>query len=60
MIKLAFEGYITGFDIDTAYFDGNQAPLADVEACYSPHNDYDDDINVSINLFNCFFIISDS
>jgi allantoicase len=45
VIKLGFEGHLTGFDIDTTHFIGNQAPLADIEACYSPHKDplnYDD------------------
>jgi allantoicase len=53
VIKLGFEGYLTGFDIDTAHFVGNQAPLADVEACYSPHKDpvYDDDTNVNFIIF---------
>ncbi|CAB4408752.1 unnamed protein product [Rhizophagus irregularis] len=47
VIKLGFEGYLTGFDINTAHFVGNHAPLADVEACYSPHKDpiYGDDTN---------------
>jgi allantoicase len=48
VIKLGFEGHLTGFDIDTTHFIGNQAPLADIEACYSPHKDplHDDDTNV--------------
>ncbi|CAI2194550.1 3935_t:CDS:2, partial [Funneliformis geosporum] len=45
VIKLGFEGHITGFDIDTSYFEGNQAPLADVEACYSPHHDHGNNTN---------------
>lgn len=53
MIKLGFEGHLTGFDINTAHFVGNHAPLADVEACYSPHKDpiYGDDTNVKFFFF---------
>ncbi|CAG8624603.1 11630_t:CDS:2 [Funneliformis caledonium] len=46
VIKLGFEGHITGFDIDTSYFEGNQAPMADVEACFSPNHDYDNNTNI--------------
>ena len=36
IIKLGFAGAINGFDIDTSYFTGNQAPAASVEAAYCP------------------------
>ncbi|CAG8719354.1 6858_t:CDS:2, partial [Cetraspora pellucida] len=39
VIKLGFMAKIVGFDIDTAHFDGNHAPVASVEACYSPKFD---------------------
>ncbi|CAG8446113.1 9288_t:CDS:10 [Ambispora gerdemannii] len=41
IIKLGFAGHITGFDIDTSHFNGNQAPAAIVNACYSPNGDPD-------------------
>ncbi|RKP39518.1 allantoicase-like protein, partial [Dimargaris cristalligena] len=34
IIKLGFSGCIAGFDIDTAHFNGNHAPVASVDACY--------------------------
>ncbi|KAJ1971650.1 Allantoicase [Dimargaris xerosporica] len=34
IIKLAFPGIIAGFDIDTAHFTGNHAPVASVDACF--------------------------
>ncbi|RCH80453.1 Allantoicase [Rhizopus stolonifer] len=36
IIKLGFHGTFEGFDIDTHYFTGNQAPFASVEAAYVP------------------------
>ncbi|KAI8148184.1 allantoicase [Fennellomyces sp. T-0311] len=36
IIKLGFAGSIRGFDIDTSYFTGNQAPAASVEAAFCP------------------------
>ncbi|CAG8697025.1 16938_t:CDS:2 [Dentiscutata erythropus] len=39
IVKLGFMGKIVGFDIDTAHFNGNHAPLASVEACCSPKSD---------------------
>ncbi|KDQ21283.1 hypothetical protein BOTBODRAFT_25706 [Botryobasidium botryosum FD-172 SS1] len=32
-------GYITGFDIDTANFSGNEAPAASVQAMYAPESE---------------------
>jgi allantoicase len=37
IIRLGFAGAIDGFDIDTSYFTGNQAPAASVEAAYCPN-----------------------
>ncbi|KAI8071092.1 Allantoicase [Gongronella butleri] len=34
IVKLGFPGTIRGFDIDTHYFTGNQAPAASVEAAF--------------------------
>ncbi|KAI9311435.1 galactose-binding domain-like protein [Dichotomocladium elegans] len=39
IIKLGFAGKLHGFDIDTSYFTGNQAPAASVEACFCPEGD---------------------
>ncbi|CAG8504519.1 15367_t:CDS:2 [Acaulospora morrowiae] len=50
VIKLGFTGHITGFDIDTTYFNGNHAPIADVEACYSPDRDPIHEILSKIDL----------
>lgn len=36
VLKLGFSGSFRGFDIDTHYFTGNQAPAASVEACFCP------------------------
>ncbi|KAI8145416.1 Allantoicase [Fennellomyces sp. T-0311] len=41
IIKLGFAGVIRGFDIDTSYFTGNQAPAASVEATFCSDNDLD-------------------
>ncbi|CAG8433581.1 10901_t:CDS:10 [Diversispora eburnea] len=38
VIKLGYAGHITGFNIDTAHFNGNHAPIANVEVCYSEKN----------------------
>ncbi|CAG8549745.1 4017_t:CDS:10 [Ambispora leptoticha] len=43
IIKLGFAGHIAGFDIDTTHFNGNQAPAAAVNACYSPNVDPGDE-----------------
>lgn len=32
-MKLGFAGVIRGFDLDTSYFTGNQAPVASVDVC---------------------------
>ncbi|KAL1925138.1 uncharacterized protein VTP21DRAFT_21 [Calcarisporiella thermophila] len=34
IVKLGFTGAIRGFSLDTAYFTGNQAPEASVDACF--------------------------
>ncbi|RKP06765.1 allantoicase [Thamnocephalis sphaerospora] len=34
IIKLGFAGSIAGFDIDTGHFNGNQAPVAAIDACF--------------------------
>ncbi|KAI8384224.1 galactose-binding domain-like protein [Radiomyces spectabilis] len=39
IVKLGFSGSIRGFDIDTHYFTGNQAPFASVEAAFCPEGD---------------------
>ncbi|KAI7871320.1 allantoicase [Spinellus fusiger] len=39
IIRLGFSGFFCGFDIDTHYFTGNQAPAASVEAAYVPEGD---------------------
>ncbi|ORX58058.1 Allantoicase [Hesseltinella vesiculosa] len=39
VVKLGFPGSIRGFDIDTHYFTGNQAPAASVEAAFVPNGD---------------------
>lgn len=36
IIKLGFSGSFKGFDIDTHYFTGNQAPFASVDAAVVP------------------------
>lgn len=36
IIKLGFPGSFQGFDIDTHYFTGNQAPFASVDAAFIP------------------------
>lgn len=36
IIRLGFAGSISGFDIDTSHFTGNQAPAASVEGAYCP------------------------
>ncbi|TDL25906.1 allantoicase [Rickenella mellea] len=36
IIKLGAPGYISGFDIDTSHFNGNEAPEASVQAIYAP------------------------
>ncbi|RHZ78657.1 hypothetical protein Glove_158g39 [Diversispora epigaea] len=38
VIKLGYTGYITGFNIDTSHFNGNHAPITNVEVCYSENN----------------------
>ena len=38
IIKLGYAGVIRGFDIDTSYFTGNQAPAASVEATFCPND----------------------
>lgn len=43
IIKLGFAGSIRGFDIDTRYFTGNQAPAASVEAAFCPEGDVQSD-----------------
>lgn len=39
IIKLGFPGSLRGFDIDTHYFTGNQAPFGSVDAVYLPEGD---------------------
>lgn len=39
IIKLGFAGAIHGFDIDTSYFTGNQAPAASVEGAFCVNGD---------------------
>lgn len=39
ILKLGFAGSFIGFDIDTSFFTGNQAPAASVEAAYCPEGD---------------------
>ncbi|ORZ14238.1 allantoicase, partial [Absidia repens] len=39
VIKLGFPGSFVGFDIDTHYFTGNQAPAASVEGAFVPEGD---------------------
>ncbi|ORX63142.1 allantoicase [Hesseltinella vesiculosa] len=39
VIKLGFPGSFRGFDIDTHYFTGNQAPAASVEGAFVPEGD---------------------
>lgn len=39
IIKLGAPGHIIGFDIDTANFNGNEAPQASVEALFSTGGD---------------------
>ncbi|KAI7895334.1 allantoicase [Mucor mucedo] len=39
IIKLGFSGSFKGFDIDTHYFTGNQAPFASVEAASVPEGE---------------------
>lgn len=39
ILKLGFPGSFDGFDIDTSFFTGNQAPAASVEAAYCPEGD---------------------
>lgn len=36
IIKLGYAGSFKGFDIDTHYFTGNQAPFASVDAAFVP------------------------
>ncbi|KAJ4483233.1 allantoicase [Lentinula aciculospora] len=36
IIKLGTSGIITGFDIDTTHFNGNEAPEASIDAFYDP------------------------
>ena len=36
IVKLGFSGSIKGFDIDTSWFTGNQAPAASVDAAFIP------------------------
>ncbi|CAO3599101.1 unnamed protein product [Absidia cylindrospora] len=36
IVKLGFAGQIRGFDVDTHYFTGNQAPAASIEATFCP------------------------
>ncbi|KAI9497961.1 allantoicase [Zychaea mexicana] len=42
IIKLGFAGSIRGFDVDTSYFTGNQAPAASVEAAFAPDGNLKD------------------
>ncbi|KAI8330050.1 galactose-binding domain-like protein [Chlamydoabsidia padenii] len=42
IVKLGFAGQIRGFDIDTHYFTGNQAPAASIEATYCPEGNVQD------------------
>ncbi|CAO3622860.1 unnamed protein product [Mucor hiemalis] len=39
ILKLGFPGSFDGFDIDTSFFTGNQAPAASVEGAYCPEGD---------------------
>ncbi|ORZ00301.1 allantoicase [Syncephalastrum racemosum] len=39
IIKLGFPGSVRGYDIDTHYFTGNQAPAASVEGAFCPNGD---------------------
>ncbi|KAK9760747.1 Allantoicase [Basidiobolus ranarum] len=41
IIQLGFPGTVVGFDIDTAHFTGNHAPVASVEGCFVS----DDELN---------------
>ncbi|RUS27165.1 allantoicase [Jimgerdemannia flammicorona] len=43
VVKLGFAGVIRGFDLDTSYFTGNQAPVASVEACRCDEGDPSND-----------------
>lgn len=53
IIKLGTTGAISGFDIDTSHFSGNEAPEVSVEALYSPSDEPRvDDAKVSFNLSN--------
>ncbi|KAI8974754.1 allantoicase [Pilobolus umbonatus] len=38
IIQLGFPGSLKGFDLDTHYFTGNQAPFASVDAAYLPQD----------------------
>lgn len=38
IIELGSAGTITGFDIDTSHFDGNQPETASIEGCVARHN----------------------
>ena len=42
IIKLGFAGSIRGYDIDTSYFTGNQAPAASVEGAFCPSGKLED------------------
>lgn len=55
MIELGFAGYIKGFNIDTAHFNGNHAPVANVEACYSKNNPARDD-NIEV-IYTAYMLI---
>lgn len=39
IVKLGFAGSFEGFDIDTSFFTGNQAPAGSVEGAYCPEGD---------------------
>ncbi|KAI9488302.1 galactose-binding domain-like protein [Zychaea mexicana] len=39
IIKLGFAGSVSGFDIDTSFFTGNQAPAASVDAVFCPEGE---------------------
>jgi len=39
ILRLGVAGVVQSFDIDTAHFLGNHAPIASIEACYAPDCD---------------------
>ncbi|KAI8341681.1 allantoicase [Chlamydoabsidia padenii] len=42
IVKLGFAGRILGFDVDTHYFTGNQAPAASIEGAFCPNGNIQD------------------